>query len=47
MAEIVWAKRAPKTLWLSNLAEEEVSKITGPMDMAAYEIVTMRIPGAK
>ena len=41
---LTWAKPAPKTVWLSNLAEEKVSKITGTINMAAYEIVTLRIP---
>ncbi|MHC4728039.1 MAG: glycoside hydrolase family 38 N-terminal domain-containing protein, partial [Planctomycetota bacterium] len=41
---LTWAKPAPKTVWLSNLAEEKVSKITGPIKMAAYEIVTLRVP---
>ena len=44
---LTWAKPAPETVWLSNLAEEEVSKTTGPIEMAAYEIVTLRasLPG--
>ena len=41
---LTWAKPAPKTVWLSNLAEEKVSKTTGTINMAAYEIVTLRIP---
>jgi alpha-mannosidase len=43
-ARLTWAKPVPKTVWLSNLAEEKISKITGPIEMAAYEIVTLRIP---
>ncbi|HUU19807.1 MAG TPA: glycosyl hydrolase-related protein [Sedimentisphaerales bacterium] len=43
-AGLAWAKPAPKTVWLSNFAEEQISKITGPIEMAAYEIVTLRIP---
>ncbi|MBA7603636.1 hypothetical protein ES703_10750 [subsurface metagenome] len=39
-----WAKPGPKTVWLSNFAEEKISKISGPINMAAYEIVTLRIP---
>jgi len=39
---LTWAKPAPETVWLSNLAEEEVSKTTGPIEMAAYDIVTLR-----
>jgi len=41
---LTWGKPVPKTVWLSNLAEEEVSRITGPIKMAAYEIVTLRVP---
>jgi hypothetical protein len=33
----------PKTIWLSNFAEEKISKITGPIEMTAYEIVTLRV----
>lgn len=43
-AILVWAKPAPKTVWLSNFAEEEISKIRGTMVLAAYEIVTLRLP---
>ena len=39
-ARLRWS--APRTTWLSNLAEESVSPITGPIDMAASEIVTLR-----
>jgi len=44
---ITWAKPAPETVWLSNLAEEEVSKTAGPIEMAAYDIVTLKasLPG--
>jgi alpha-mannosidase len=46
-AVLTWAKSAPNTIWLSNMAEEEVNKLTGPIDMAAYDIVTLRasLPG--
>jgi len=43
-ARLKWAKPVPETTWLSNLAEERVSEITKPIDMAAYEMVTLRIP---
>jgi alpha-mannosidase len=43
-ARLAWAKPAPETAWLSNLAEERLSKITKPIDMDAYEIVTLRVP---
>jgi len=41
-ANVTWAKPAPDTIWLSNLAEDEVGKVTGPIEMAAYDIVTLR-----
>jgi alpha-mannosidase len=41
-AELTWAKPAPETLWLSNLAQEKVSRISGPIEMAAQEFVTLR-----
>ena len=46
-AELDWAKPAPETVWLSNLAEEKVSRITGPIGMAALKFVTLRasLPG--
>jgi alpha-mannosidase len=41
-AALAWARPAPATVWLSDLAEEEISKIGGPIEMAPYEIVTLR-----
>ena len=41
-AKLNWAKPAPETVWLSNLAEEKVSGITGPIEMAAQQFVTLR-----
>jgi alpha-mannosidase len=43
-ATLSWAEPAPKTVWLSNLAEERISKINGPIEMSSYEIVTLRVP---
>jgi hypothetical protein len=43
-AKLIWTKPAPKTVWLSNLAEDQVAKITGPVEMAAYEFLTLRVP---
>jgi hypothetical protein len=43
-ARLTLAKPVPETIWLSNLAEEKVSEITKPIDMTAYEIVTLRVP---
>lgn len=39
---ITWTKSVPEAIWLSNMAEEEVSKLTGPIEMAAYDIVTLK-----
>jgi alpha-mannosidase len=46
-AKITWAKPAPKTVWRSNLAEEKVSQLTGPIRLAPYEFATLRIPMGK
>ncbi|MHC4559884.1 MAG: glycosyl hydrolase-related protein [Planctomycetota bacterium] len=43
-AILSWAEPVPKTVWLSNLAEERISKINGAIEMSAYEIVTLRVP---
>jgi hypothetical protein len=43
-ARLIWKKPAPKTIYLSNMAEQRLSKITKPINMTAYEIVTLRIP---
>ncbi|MEK7996234.1 MAG: glycosyl hydrolase-related protein, partial [Planctomycetota bacterium] len=40
---LTWTKPAPDAIWLSNLAEEKVSEISGPIEMAGYEIVTLRV----
>jgi alpha-mannosidase len=42
-AGLVWEEPAPETVWLSNFAEEQVSKVTEPVNMAGYEIVTLRV----
>ena len=46
-AAVTWAKPVPDTIWLSNLAEEQVRKVTEPIEMAVYDIITLRasIPG--
>jgi hypothetical protein len=41
-AALTWAKPAPEKVWLSDFAEKEVSAIAGPIEMAPYEIVTLR-----
>jgi alpha-mannosidase len=46
-ATVTWVKTTPDAVWLSNLAEEKIDKATGSIEMAAYDIVTLRasIPG--
>jgi len=46
-AKVIWAEPAPDAVWVSNLAEEQVSKLDGPIKMAPYEFVTLRIPFGK
>ena len=43
-AKLIWMKPGPQKVWLSNLAEEQISNLTGPIKMAPYEIVTLRVP---
>ena len=43
-AQLSWVEPGPPTVWLSNLAEEQISKLTMPIKMAPYEIVTLRVP---
>lgn len=38
-----WAEPAPKMVWLSNFWEQNLAKVTEPIDMAPYEIVTLRV----
>ncbi|MBN1851320.1 MAG: hypothetical protein JW829_01300 [Pirellulales bacterium] len=37
-----WSDSTPQTTWRSNLAEEALSRITGPIEMGANEIITLR-----
>ncbi len=39
---LTWTKPAPDVVCLSNLAEEKVSQVSGPIEIAGYEIVTLR-----
>jgi alpha-mannosidase len=41
-AIITWAEPSPDTIWLSNLAEEKLDNAAGPVEMTAYDIVTLR-----
>jgi alpha-mannosidase len=48
-ATLSWAEPGPDQTWLSNFAEEKVNPINGPIDMAPFEIVTLRssMPGRR
>ena len=37
-----WGDATPKAVWLSNLAEERSKAVTGPISVAAWEVVTLR-----
>jgi hypothetical protein len=41
-ARLVWAKPQSRSFWLSSPAEERVDRIDGPIEIAAYEIITLR-----
>jgi alpha-mannosidase len=37
-----WQRRAPKAVWLSNLAEEPITAVTGPVDVPAGGLISLR-----
>jgi alpha-mannosidase len=37
-----WGRSVPKTVWISNLAEEQGQVVTGPVEVPALGIVTLR-----
>ena len=41
-ATLRWADATPKTVWISNLAEEQVAPATSLIEVPAYGIVTLR-----
>jgi hypothetical protein len=41
-ATLTWGEPAPKGVWLSNLAEDPLEKATGPADVPAWGLVTLR-----
>ena len=41
-ATVTWSKTMPDAVWLSNLAEEKIDKAAGPIEVAAYDFVTLR-----
>jgi alpha-mannosidase len=40
--ELKWADPAPSAVWLSDGSEQPRSRLTGPIDVPAYGIVTLR-----
>jgi len=41
-ATVTWSKTKPGAVWLSNLAEQKIDKAAGPIEVAAYDFVTLR-----
>jgi len=41
-ATVTWSKTKPEVVWLSNLAGEKIDKAAGPIEVAAYDFVTLR-----
>ncbi|MHC4178160.1 MAG: glycosyl hydrolase-related protein, partial [Planctomycetota bacterium] len=41
-AKLTWSDPAPKNLWMSNLAEEPKARVTGPVEVPALGLVTLR-----
>ena len=33
----------PRSLWISNLAEEQVTAVSGPIDVPAYGLISLRV----
>ncbi len=42
-ATLNWAKSEQQTVWRSNLAEEKGPRLVGPIEMKAFEIVTLHV----
>ena len=41
-ATLTWSDPAPEAVWISNLAEEPVEAVTGPVEVPAFGLVTLR-----
>jgi alpha-mannosidase len=41
-AALRWGRSAPKALWISNLAEEPLRRVSGPVEIPASGLVTLR-----
>ena len=37
-----WGQKTPTAVWISNLAEEPVAAVAGPIDVPAWGLVTLR-----
>jgi alpha-mannosidase len=37
-----WGQSVPKAVWISNLAEEQGKVVTGPVEVSAFGVVTLR-----
>jgi hypothetical protein len=37
-----WGRRMPRSVWISNLAEEPVARVNGAIDVPAYGLITLR-----
>jgi hypothetical protein len=42
-ATLTWGEHKDMKLWMSNLAEEQGSPVTGPVDVPPYGMVTLRV----
>ena len=36
-----WGRRMPRSVWISNLAEEPVARVNGAIDVPAYGLITL------
>jgi hypothetical protein len=41
-SELVWSDPAPREVWLSDLSEQPVQKLNGPVEVPGWGIVTLR-----
>ena len=42
VARITWADPQPRSLWLSDASERPGTRVTGPVDIPAWGLVTLR-----
>ncbi len=41
-ARLLWSAPAPSGIWLSNAGESRLSRISGPVDLSPYSLITLR-----